>query len=214
MYLKKIKTFKTNRIELPKGVNQKGFTLMEILIAMFILTIVMSIIYASYTTTFRNIEETEYQAEIYDMTRTVMARISEDLESAYIYVVPENPNTDNANIPASFFKGNESTFSGRSADSVSFSSRAHLDFKEDGENTGRANIAYYTKESDDNETLILYRSDSAEFEEAIQDGEGGLILCEDLYSVDFQFYDTDGEEYETWDSTDESFKNVMPVMVF
>jgi general secretion pathway protein J len=193
--------------------NIKGFTLMEILIAIFILAIVMSTLYASYSTTFRNIDETEYQAEIYAMARTVMARIAGDLESAYIYSSPGNPNNDTPNIPSTFFTGKESSFFGRSSDTLSFSSRAHLDFQEDSDNTGRANISYYIKESNDNETLTLYRSDSTEFQQAPQEGEGGLILCEDLYSIDFKFYDKNGEASETWDSTNDIVKDTLPVMV-
>ena len=135
---------------------------MEVLIVMFILAIVMSILYTSYTMTFRNIDETEYQAEIYKMARTVMERIAGDLGSAYIFVTPENSDTAHPNVPSSFFKGSESTFFSRSADTISFSSRAHLDFNEESETAGRANISYYLKESDDNKSLTLFRSDTTE----------------------------------------------------
>jgi prepilin-type N-terminal cleavage/methylation domain-containing protein len=40
----------------------KGFTLIEILLAIFILGIVLSTVYVSYTGTFRIIRETEYDA--------------------------------------------------------------------------------------------------------------------------------------------------------
>ena len=61
--------------------------------------------------------------------------------------------------------------------------------------------------------MILYRSDTSDFEVIVQEGEGGLVLCEDLYSVDFKFFDEDGETYETWNSTSDIFKNRLPVMV-
>jgi general secretion pathway protein J len=63
---------------------QSGFTLIEILIAIFIFSVVLTTIYTSYTGTFRVIDETESQAKTYRMARIAMERILEDLESVYI----------------------------------------------------------------------------------------------------------------------------------
>ena len=65
------------------GEDRSGFTLLEILLALFIFTIVLSFIYTSYTGTFRIVDETEYQADIYRMARIAIERIYEDLESVY-----------------------------------------------------------------------------------------------------------------------------------
>ena len=59
----------------------KGFTLIEILIAVFILGIVLSTVYASYTGTFRIIRATETDAELYGMARTVLERMTRDIEA-------------------------------------------------------------------------------------------------------------------------------------
>ena len=62
--------------------SEKGFTLIEILIAVLILGIVLSTVYASYTGTFRIVRETETDAELYSMARTVLERMTRDLEAA------------------------------------------------------------------------------------------------------------------------------------
>ena len=68
-----------------KRVNgQYGFTLLEIVVAIAIFAVIVSLIYPAYTGTYRNIEIAETQAEIYAMARTAMIRIVEDLESTYI----------------------------------------------------------------------------------------------------------------------------------
>ena len=59
--------------------NPKGFTLLEVLIAMSIFAVVLSMLYTVYTGTFRNIEETESQADLYQMARIVLERMTEDL---------------------------------------------------------------------------------------------------------------------------------------
>ncbi len=65
------------------SISRKGFTLLEILIAMFIFGVVLTTIFTSYTGTFRIIDETESQTDIYAMARTVMIRMQEDLESVH-----------------------------------------------------------------------------------------------------------------------------------
>ena len=69
----------------------KGFTLLEILIAVVILVIVLSTVFASFTGTLRLVSETESQAEVYQMARIALERILEDLESANVPPAPLGP---------------------------------------------------------------------------------------------------------------------------
>jgi len=202
---------KIDRTASIKRLNPNGFTLLEILIAMFILGILLSTLYASYAGTFRNIEETEYQADIYQMARIALGRITEDLESAYISKLPEDSQEDT--VRQTNFIGEDLAIDGRNADAVRFASEAHIVFNEGPGESGRARINYYVKESDKENTFNLYRSDTPEFEQGPEEEEGGLVLCDDLYSVDFTYHDDDGEAHNSWDSTDESFKGRLPVMI-
>ena len=40
-----------------------------------------------------------------------------------------------------------------------------------------------------------------------------LLLCDKVYSLNLTFYDSEGESHESWDSTDEDFKDILPSMV-
>ena len=190
-----------------------AFTLLEILIAMFIFAIVLSTIYTSYTGAFRIVDETESQTDIYEMARIALERMHEDLESVYI---PENPKSSAPEEPASLlfeFLGEDKELKGRSADPLRFISTAHLVFSEEDEASGKAEIAYYVEESDEGEGFVLYRSDTPAFEEKPEGGTGGLVLCDSLHSVNFAYYDNEGEVSDNWDSTSEQFKDKTPRMV-
>ncbi|MBW1764015.1 MAG: type II secretion system protein [Deltaproteobacteria bacterium] len=202
---------KKNRKASKKRININGFTLLEILIAMFILGILLSTLFASYAGTFRNIEETEYQADIYQMARITLERITEDLESAYISKLPEDSEEDT--ILQTNFIGEDLAIDGRNADTIRFTSGVHIVFNEDPGESGRARINYFVKESDKENTFNLYRSDTPEFEQEPEEEESGLVLCNDLNSIDFTYHDDDGEAHSSWDSTDELFKGRLPVMV-
>ena len=193
---------------------REGFTLLEILLAMSIFAIVLSTLYTAYTGTFRNVDETESQADIYRMARIALERIAEDLESAYIPPWAVGPETEGETKQAAPFVGETAQISDRSADTLLFLSRAHLVFDEEEVDTTVARISYDVRQSEeDEEIFLLYRSDTPGFEEGPEQGTGGLILCDGLHAVNFTYYDDEGRGYDRWDSTNEEFKDRLPVMV-
>ena len=193
-------------------INRRGFTLLEILIAMFIFAVVLTTIFTSYTGTFRIIDETESQADIYAMARIVLARIQEDLES--ISFKEAKTSEPEEGLPQSAtFLGENNEINGRDADSLRFLSRAHIIFDEKDENPGIARISYYVSENEEGDDLVLYRSDTPELEEPSEEGTGGLILCDGLYSINVTYYDADDESHEHWDASGTEFRNQLPKMV-
>ena len=191
----------------------KGFTLLEILIAMFILAVVLSTIFSSYTGTFRVIDETESQAEVYAMARIVMERVKEDLESAFISKREKDEESEEDALQPTRFVGETKEIKGRDADTLRFLSRAHLVFDEDTENSGLAEIIYFVNEKDEENGFAIYRSDTPELEDAVGKETGGLMLCDDLFSVDISYYDADGEKYDSWDSSKREFEERLPTIV-
>lgn len=183
-----------------------GFTLIEILIAIFIFAVVLTTIYTSYTGTFRVVDETESQAEIYRMARIALERMLEDLESAYIREDPLHPFQ---------FVGEDQEIKGRYADTLRFTSRAHINLSGEEQDPGTVEIGYYVKENDEGDDFVLYRSERPVFEEAfpVEEETGGLVLCEKLVSVDFTYHEENGEVHESWDSTSDAFKDKLPKRV-
>jgi general secretion pathway protein J len=192
-----------------------GFTLLEIMVAIFIFAVVLTTIYTSYTGTFRVVDETESQAEIYRMARIAIERMLEDLESIYIPKGEENPKSEEDTLSRFQFLGEDREIEGRSADNLRFTSRAHLNLGGQEQESGAAEIAYYLKEKEEGDDLVLYRIDRAMFEEVSPSDErtGGLVLCERLVSVNFTYYDENGEARESWDSLSDALRGKIPKMV-
>jgi len=195
------------------GKNSSGFTLLEILIAMFIFAIVLSTIYTSYTGTFRIVDETQYQADIYGMARITLERMHEDLESVYItqYSEPSESNEEGGGVVE--FLGEDKEIKDSGADSLRFISRAHLVFGEEEQAFGKAEIGYYVGENDEGEGLVLYRTDTPVVAQTPGEGTGGSALCEKLLSINFTYHDANGEVYDNWDSAAKMLKEKIPQMV-
>jgi prepilin-type N-terminal cleavage/methylation domain-containing protein len=190
----------------------KGFTLLEILIAIFILGTVLSTIFASYTGTFRVIQETEARTDVYAMARVALSRMQEDVESAYVY--PQKASDEDLlETQEAQFVGEDKTVDGNDADSLRFLSTAQILLSEEDKHSGLTEIRYYVKESEETEGLVLYRSDTPELQEKPEPDTGGAVLCEGLSSVRFTYRDREGTEYDSWDSLGRQDDTRLPAMV-
>lgn len=193
-----------------------GFTLLEILVAMFIVGVVLSTIFTIFTSTIKNISHAESQAGIYQMGRVALLRIQEDLECCRVLEDDESLPDEKADSMPMNFSGSNETIDDKDADTLSFMSTKHLSMDDENKNPGLARIIYYVKEVQENDQeqgLALYRVDIPEREQPPEEGTGGLILCEGLHSVNLVYYDSDGDEYEAWDSSEEEFEGKLPSMV-
>jgi general secretion pathway protein J len=199
-------------IKLKSITNPKGFTLLEVLIAMFIFSVVLSTLYTVYTGTFRNIEETESQADLYQMARIVLERMTEDLESVYIAPRKEDSKEEDEVDQPTRFVGTMTETEGRRLDTLRFASKAHIFFDAEEPYAGTAEIVYYIREDSEKESFTLYRSDKANLGQGQSEetGTGGWILCDRLHALRFIYYDEEGVAYDGWDSTGETFKDKLP----
>jgi len=197
--------------------NIKGFTLLEILVAILILAIVLSTIYASFSDTIKNINYAESQADIFQMARIALERIQDDLECTMVIKEDESNDSEEDEKELEVFFGKDEEIDDRQADLLTFLSAKHLCLEEDDIYTGKSRIAYYVlkveDEEGDKDSLVLYRADTPALKRAPEPKTGGLILCDGLYSVNFIYYDADGEKHDHWDSNDEDIEGRPPVMV-
>lgn len=181
---------------------RKGFTLIEVLIAIFILVIVLSTVYAAYTGTFRIVKDTEYGDDIYSMARSTIARMVADLESVCKY----------KNAFRFISERNESARGEYM--NLFFLSSAHLNL-DDENSSGIAEIDYYIEEDSEKDGYVILRKDKLHKngEEEFGKKEKGYILCDRLQSLTYKFYDSKGQEYDLWDSDSDAQKDKAPSVV-
>jgi prepilin-type N-terminal cleavage/methylation domain-containing protein len=171
----------------------RGFTLIEILLAIFILGIVLSTVYVSYTGTFRIIRETEYDAEIYGMARNALDRMARDLQSAAVW------------RRAFTFKTKSFKLRDREFVRLTFRAAAHVAFSEQDVPGGITVIEYGVEEDTEKEGYTLSRSDNLNRNpEKDEPYPGGYPMCGGIEALTYVFTDTEGKEYDSWDSGGES----------
>ncbi len=166
----------------------RGFTLVEILIAIFILGVVLTTIYAAYSGTLRVIKELDDESRIYKMARITVDRMSRDIcaaqRSGSVFV----------------FQSEKKSLGRREFNTLFVWSAGHLVFDEDELSGQPASIAYFVKEDKDG-SFSLWRSDVAGPKPSTEKkNEGGLIICQNLQALNLKFYDEGGKDYDVWDS--------------
>ena len=202
----------------------QGFTLLEVLIAIVVTAMVVSMVTFSISSSIRVREVAMEQGEIYYRAQVALVRISEDIASALPVKKPG-------------FTGEKREIHGQRADFLQFTSAAHIDFlpkkeleeePDVQEKQGQAGqesrelnrdfdipsprtvITYEVMATDDNaQQLVLMRKDTL-----LRGGDGnesgsdlwadeedkGYLLCDGLRAVRFTYLDRQGEEMEEWDA--------------
>jgi general secretion pathway protein J len=179
-----------------------GFTLIEILTAIFILSIVVSLVLGSFDGIFSTADQINASTDYYEMGSSALIRIVSDLTALHVMRYPryEPPDIDDA--PEMYrFVGEERLVGGKSFSWIRFTSLAHLPLNQVSRE-GIAQMVYYVQE-DEASGYILKRSDNLypypEFEESDDDP----VVCEQLQEFKLIFFDEAGRELESWDSEDD-----------
>ncbi len=182
---------------------RRGFTLIEILVAIAILAVVLSTIYVSYISTMRVVKNLEYGDEIYYMARITLERMVLDLQSAC-------KGKDSYEFATLMDSSGKLPLKG-----VSFLSRAHLDFNGPGDSMAAAQISYELEGDPDSGGFSIIRRDVLKQGEGPSGGEG-FILCKRLQFLNLRFYDSTGREYSQWNSQagSEAQRNKVPSAIF
>ncbi len=168
--------------------NTHGFTLLELLIAIFIFAIVVSSVYGTYTTTFKVVENVESETEVHHRARIALERIAEDLESVY-------------QGSGGTMEGESQDIDSRRAETLKFITLAHLNLGSTDPAPKRATVKYSVESDDETGLFRLYRADTLMTPGVVIDpDEKGFVLCDKLWEVRFTYFDETGSEEEDWDS--------------
>lgn len=177
-----------------------GFTLIEILVAMAILAIVVSLVLGSFDSIFSSADHINTGSDLHEMGNACVKRIISDLKSIHVASYPRYKPPDIDDEPEIYHvKGEILSVGGQSFSRLRFTSMAHLPLNQEV-HEGIAEIVYYVRQTPEND-FILRRADKLyPYPEEFEESETDPILCEQLRSFELVYFDPEGREYEEWDS--------------
>ena len=185
--------------------DKQGFTILELLLAIFIFGVVVSVVYGSYSATFHVVNSTGKKMATAIKAQAVLIRFSEDLASL-------------VQGDGRLFTGEQNGDEGTGAESLSFISASHIGLTKRDNLAGYSTINYSAEEDESTGLLQLYRSDTPLLPGGEENNVEPLkyLLCDGLKEVRFAYFDDDSVESEEWQSGETELaggQQSYPVMV-
>ncbi|BBO87468.1 type II secretion system protein J [Desulfosarcina ovata] len=176
-----------------------GFTLLEIMVAIFIFAVVITTVFGSFRAVFSSTDAVGGDVDVFASARTCLSRMATDLEALTISDYPRYAKPEFNDPPDPYqLLGETTDIRGTRFGRLQFASLAHLALHGDPRQ-GVCRIVYYVDQLDD-DSLVLRRADDLypfpEFEES----EDDPILCANLLDLKFEYTDAEDETSENWDS--------------
>jgi general secretion pathway protein J len=189
--------------------SRNGFTLLEILIAMFLLTIVASLVFASFDGIFGSSEAVTQGSDTLEMGNACLDRISRDMKALHVAQAPRYTPPDIDDKPHMHrFEAEEQSEGGETFTRVRFASQAHLAFNQSALE-GIAEIVYYIQ-YDRELGYVLRRSDKLYPYPDFEENSADPVLCEQVRGFEMIFYDDKGTDHKAWNSESSNFDYATP----
>ncbi len=176
-----------------------GFTLLEILVAIFIFAVIITTVFGSFRAVFFSADAVGSDVAIFQTARTCLNRMATDLGALYITEYPRytKPAFDDPLDPYRLV-GDTTDVTGNSFGRLQFASLAHLPLHGD-HRRGVARIVYYVHQRKD-DSLVLRRADDLFPFPEFEASEDDPILCDKLLGITFAYGGAEDETAERWDS--------------
>ena len=190
-----------------------GFTLLEILVAIFIFAIVITTIFFSYRSVFSNVDVINQSIVPYATAQNCLDRMIVDLQAIHVSLPPEfkTPDLDG---PTDLFRivGDALNLGATEFQRLRFASLAHLPLGRKNRNSGIAEIIYYVQAADQDH-FVLKRADKLYNFESHDKPSVDPVLCDNLRALTFKYYDHEGTPYDAWNSSAEEFGYATPAKI-
>ena len=185
-----------------------GFTLIEILIAMFIFSIIITTIFSSFNAMLNNSGSISEGLATYDMAKNCLNRIIADLKSFHAHIPCDTSLNSDRLLGAYRIVGENIDVGSRAFSKLRFTSLAHINLEHEMQ-YGIAELVYYVQEID-KDNYVIRRSDSLYPYKFFKKKDSDPLLCERVKSLEFKYYGSDGNEYDYWDSQSDEFSHSTP----
>lgn len=192
-----------------RRIQSPGFTLLEVLVAIFIFGLVITLIFTSFDGVLSNADHVNASSDLFEMGKACLDRISTDLEDLHVATYPRYKPPDINDKPEIYrVVGGATNVGGTSFATLRFTSLAHLALNQD-EREGIAEIVYYVQETDTG-TFVLRRADKLYPYPEFEENSADPVMCEQVRGFELTYYDAEGHEFKEWNSEDEEYEYSTP----
>jgi general secretion pathway protein J len=193
--------------------DRKGFTLLEILIAIAILAVIATMVYASFDASIKVMDRVDRDADIYRQARLILTRLSEDLSMAYKPKGNVPPKATMCQFEGQF-EGQDGVVDGRAQDTLQLTSLSHLRYLPD-EPASDLNLIEYSLEAEpEGKGWALLRREEANLCSLSGTGDGQLVMGEGIHSFNLRYFDGKTKAWlDRWDPASQGLPWVVEIEI-
>lgn len=192
-----------------KRTTGNGFTLIEVLVAVSLLAVIMTLVWTTTSQSLRARERIEARSEVYHEARVTLAKIQRDFSMAFLVLLPEDLGKKGDHVAMkTAFHGQDSG----KEDSVYFDSMDHLRLFRSSRESETCEVGYKVeKNSEDSHLFQLMRRESPWVDEHPDEGGDWIVLSDHLTGLNLEYYDATKKEWTgEWNSESDIQKNRLP----
>ncbi len=164
-----------------------GFTVMEILIAVTLGSVILASLYGSYHMVVRTTANYSRVSDVYQTARIVLDTMAREISGAYQPLFAEK---------GAMFVGEEQWFAGRENDTLRMVTTTCLQGSEEELGYDTYEVSYYLGTGEDAGLLLMKMSPYYSLEDPFENGEE-MAIAENIRALNFQYYDGE-ERRESW----------------
>jgi len=189
--------------------NRRGFSLIEVVIAVAITAMIGTLIASSFYTGFRAREIVGAETDRYRMLRVAMTRMTREIGAAFVSDRYDLKRYRDQNDRPTNFIGEENK--------LLFTSLAHQRLYTDAKESDQMVVEYSIKDSQDRETRgrkDLMRRENPVVQDKMDRGGSEEALYEGIKKIEFAYWDSEKKEWDDeWDTRRPERKSVLPTRV-
>ena len=165
----------------------RGFSLLEVLIAVAIMAGIVTVIYASFFTSSQNVEQAEKIRDASDLARTLVAKLTNDIANAYV-----NPGMNSSALLTVFYGKKVQPETGDNKpryDELYLTTQTN--WRTPGtKETDLWEVGYYFKQKPDSPGYVMMRREKRELSKDVPALEGGVEyeMTDRVESLQFRYY--------------------------
>jgi general secretion pathway protein J len=188
---------------------RRGFTLMEVALAVAILSVMAALTWGSIARTFDAYETVTGIDARYHNVRVAMNRMSRELSMAFLTSARRDKGKER--MWETIFKAEPASPIAK----ISFTAFAHQIMRADAKESDQAEIGYFGAPDDDNPRITnLMRREDPRIDRDPDEGGRSYVLAEDIKEFKLRFFDPKDDDWtDTWDTEDSEFAGRLPTIV-
>jgi general secretion pathway protein J len=192
-------------------VHRRGFTLMEVMVAVSITAMIGVIVAAAFASGFRAKELVESEADRYRGLRVSMDRMVHEIGAAFVSDRYDLRRYRDQNDRPTNFIGTK--------DKLLFTSMAHQRLYSDAKESDQMVVEYSVRSSNapgarGRQDLMRRENPNLYGEDRMDRGGMEDVLLEDVKRVEFSYWDSDKKDWvNEWDTRRQEKKTILPVRV-